>query len=432
MIKVISLAEGEMLDMGSMKRLGAMDPVVMERAQAIVDDVRTHGDAAVRMYTEKFDGAELEDLLVDEEAIEAAGAAIDPEVRASLDAACAKIRSFHENMVPQTALKMRPDGSIVGYRVAPLASVGLYVPGGRASYPSTVLMNAIPAKAAGVGRIVMATPPSSEGKIAPELLYAARIAGVDEIYAVGGAQGVAALAFGTESIAKVDKIVGPGNVYVAAAKSIVSGTVGIDLQAGPSEVLILADETADPTLVAADLLSQAEHDPDACCYLVVTADAPVDEMIAEVERLTAAAPRREIIEASLSDNGLVIVCEGVDTAIDMANEIAPEHLEVMMRDPMELVGRIRNAGAIFVGPWTPVAIGDYIAGPSHTLPTSGTARFSNPLTTDDFVKKTSVISYSREALAADAGDVVNIARSEGFEAHAQSVIERANRASGQA
>ncbi len=423
-IQVMRLEIDEELDVDSMERDGGLPEEVVGAAQAIVEDVRNRGDAALAEYTERFDRVRLNSFRVPDELLAASADRVDPDLREALDIACVSISDFHAGKIPLSTLDMASDGSIVGYRVTPLDSVGLYIPGGRAPYPSTVLMNAIPAKMAGVDRVVMVTPPSSDGTMDPALLYAASIAGIDEVYAVGGAQAVAALAYGTESIRKVDKIVGPGNAYVAAAKKLVSGVVGIDLQAGPSEVLILADETATPSFVAADMLSQAEHDPDACCYLVLIGDRILEEVLSEIERMTAEAPRREIIERSLVDNGLIVVCPDLDSAVETANGIAPEHLEILMERPMEIVGRIRHAGAIFLGTWTPVAVGDYIAGPSHTLPTSGTARFSNPLTADDFVKKTSIISYSRSALEDRADAVMRIAGHEGFTMHSKSISDR--------
>ncbi len=423
-IQVIELEEDEELDLDSMNRSGEISPEVAESVRKILADVKARGDAAVREYTEKFDHAKLVSFRVPDEMLDQAVNYIEPSVAQSFRAAYESICAFHRNDVPQSRFNVAEDGSLVGYKVTPLETVGLYVPGGRAAYPSTVLMNAVPAKMAGVKRLVMVTPPSANGTINPALLYAAKLAGVDDVYAVGGAQAIGALAYGTETIPAVDKIVGPGNVFVAAAKAQVSGFVGIDFQAGPSEILILADETTIPSFAAADLISQAEHDPNACCYLVTVGDYIVKDVLEELDKMVAASPRREIVEASLRNNGLIVVCPTLLSAIDTANDIAPEHLEIMMDEPMDLLGLVRNAGAIFVGPWTPVPVGDYFAGPSHTLPTSGTARFSNPLTTDDFVKKSSVICYSLAALESDCADIARIARSEGFEGHAKAVEER--------
>lgn len=423
-IQVIELEEDEELDLDSMNRSGQVSPEVAASVKEIVADVRERGDAAVRDYTAKFDGVKLGSFRVPDSMLDEAQGYLDPSVVESLDAAYASISAFHENDVPQSRFNVGEDGSIVGYKITPLQSVGLYIPGGRASYPSTVLMNGIPAKRAGVERLVMVTPPSKNGTINPALLYAAKLVGIDDVYAVGGAQAIAALAYGTESIPKVDKIVGPGNVFVAAAKQEVRGAVGTDADAGPSEILVLADETTIPSFAAADLISQAEHDPNACCYLVTVGDYIVDDVLSELDRMVAESPRREIVEASLSANGLIVVCPTLASAIETANDIAPEHLEIMVDEPMDLLGQIRNAGAIFVGAWSPVPVGDYIAGPSHTLPTSGTARFANPLTVDDFVKKSSVICYSFPALENDAEHIENIARSEGFEGHAKAIEER--------
>jgi histidinol dehydrogenase len=315
----------------------------------------------------------------------------------------------------------RSDGALLGSRVTPLASVGVYVPGGRASYPSTVLMNAIPAQVVGVRRIAVATPPRPDGSVDPLVLAAAQIAGVTDIYAVGGAQAIAALAYGTESIEAVDKITGPGNAYVAAAKRLVFGDVGIDMIAGPSEVLILADESSDPSLIAIDLLAQAEHDPQASTYLVTTDEDLVDEVIEEVEHYLGQSPRQEITKQSIDTNCLVLVCPDLATALLAANTIAPEHLEVHMDQPLELLGLIENAGAVFLGPWTPESVGDYVAGPNHTLPTGGTARFSSPLSVDDFVKRTSVLSYSYAALQKDSVAIRTLAEAEGLWAHGKAV-----------
>ncbi len=423
-IQIIELEEDEELDLDSMNRSGEISSEVSASVRQILADVKERGDDAVREYTAKFDHAKLASFRVPDEMLDQAINYIEPSVAESFRAACESIKEFHANDVPQSRFNVGEDGSLVGYKVTPLETVGLYVPGGRASYPSTVLMNGIPAKMAGVKRLVVTTPPTSNGTIDPALLYAAKLVGADDVYAVGGAQAIGALAYGTQTIPKVDKIVGPGNVFVAAAKAQVSGTVGIDFEAGPSEILILADDTTIPSFAAADLISQAEHDPNACCYLVTVGDYIVQDVLEELDKMVAASPRREIVEASLAANGLIVVCPSLASAIDTANQIAPEHLEIMMDEPMDLLGLIRNAGAIFVGSWTPVPVGDYFAGPSHTLPTSGTARFANPLSTDDFVKKSSVICYSLAALENDAANIARIARSEGFEGHAKAVEER--------
>jgi histidinol dehydrogenase len=393
----------------------------MTSAAAIVDDVRAHGDAAVRSYCLKFDGACPDAFRVPDEVVQGSLAMVDDEFLSALEKAHEQIRDFHLREASQSWFTTRPDGTILGVKVTPLASVGIYVPGGRAQYPSTVLMNAIPAKVAGVGRIVMVTPPQKDGSLSAYTLAAAAVAGVDEVYAVGGAQAIAALAYGTESIPSVAKITGPGNAYVAAAKRHVSGDVGIDMVAGPSEVCVLADATADAVVVAADLMAQAEHDPMAACYLVTT-DATLPDRVASAARdLNAQSPRASIVASSFADNGTCVVCDGLDCAVDAVNVIAPEHLELHCDDAMSLLGRIQNAGAIFVGPWSSEPLGDYVAGPNHTLPTGGTAAFSNPLGVYDFVTRSSVIAYTREGLMNDAPAVQALAQAEGLWAHALSV-----------
>jgi histidinol dehydrogenase len=356
--------------------------------------------------------------------IEAAVATVSEEFGDAIRLAAASIEEFHERQVPQSWFSVREDGVMVGQKVTPIRRVGIYVPGGRACYPSSVLMNAIPAVVAGVEEIAMVVPPNADGTVNPYTLAAAAEAGVSEIYKVGGAQAIAALAYGTASIPRVDKITGPGNAYVTAAKKLVLGEVGIDMLAGPSEVLILADETAEPSFIAIDLMAQAEHDPNASAFLVTTDPTLPDEVEEALEVLLEDAPRAEVIRRSLQDNGRIFVVPDVRSALDIANAIAPEHLEVLMADPLELLGSIRNAGAIFLGPWTPESVGDYVAGPNHVLPTGGTARFSSPLSVDDFMKKSSVISYSREALEADGPTVMTIACAEGLSAHADAVALR--------
>lgn len=342
----------------------------------------------------------------------------------SLELAAGAIEDFHKRQIQQSWFTTQEGGIFLGQKVTALRRVGIYVPGGRAKYPSSVLMNAIPALVAGVDEIAMVVPPDADGSVSAYTLAAASVAGVEEIYRVGGAQAIAALAFGTASIPRVDKIVGPGNAYVTAAKKIVMGDVGIDMLAGPSEVLILADETAVPAFVAIDLMAQAEHDPRAATYLVTTDPSLPDEVEEALRILLAESPRGEITERSLTDNGLIVVCPDIVAALESANLVAPEHLEVQMAEPFELLGSIRNAGAIFLGPWTPESVGDYVAGPNHVLPTGGTARFSSPLSVDDFVKKSSVLSYSLEALEMDGPTVVDIAEKEGLWAHARAVSLR--------
>lgn len=405
-------------------RTGAFNPGALSAATAIIEEVRTGGDAALRALTEKFDGVRIEDFRVSEAAIEAAMAEVDPDTVDALNHAAAQIRDFHERQKQQSWFFAREDGAIVGSKVTPLDSVGIYVPGGRALYPSTVLMNALPAQVAGVERIVCVTPPAKDGTLDATVLAACKIAGVTEIYTVGGAQAVAALAYGTETIRPVAKITGPGNAFVAAAKKLVSGDVGIDMIAGPSEVCVVADETADASMVAIDLMAQAEHDPLAACYLVTFSDAYADKVEEAIADHLARTTRADITRASLDDHGLIVVCPTMEQALEAVNVIAPEHLEMHVAHAMEYLGSIRNAGAIFLGEWTPEAVGDYVAGPNHTLPTGGTARYSSPLSVDDFVKKSSVIQYTPAALRHDARAVVQIATHEGLWAHAQSVALR--------
>jgi len=386
--------------------------------------VRTRGDQALREYTLNFDKAAIEQFLVTPEEIADAVASVDQEFLDAIAAAAGAIEEFHRRQVPQSWFTAQEGGVFLGQKVTPIRRVGIYVPGGRAKYPSSVLMNAIPAMVAGVDEIAMVVPPAADGSVNPYTLAAAAEAGVDEIYKVGGAQAVAALAYGTDQIPRVDKIVGPGNAYVTAAKKLVMGDVGIDMLAGPSEVLILADETATPAFVAIDLMAQAEHDPRAATYLVTT-DPDLPDLVEEaLGLLLAESPRGEITARSLTDNGVVIVCPDIVAALDTSDFIAPEHLEVQMSDPFDLLGSINNAGAIFLGQWTPESVGDYVAGPNHVLPTGGTARFSSPLSVDDFVKKSSVLSYSFEALEMDADTVLAIAGKEGLWAHGRAVSLR--------
>ncbi len=417
----IVLAADESFSNKHLERKSAFNAQAMTAAASIVEDVRERGDAALSEYTERFDGVALESFRVPQETIDAALAAVDPRVSAALQHAARQIREFHERQVEQSWFATRPDGAIVGAKVTPLDSVGIYVPGGRALYPSTLLMNAIPASVAGVKRIVAVTPPTKDGSLDSAVLEACRLAGITEIYSVGGAQAVAALAYGTESIAPVDKITGPGNAFVAAAKQLVSGDVGIDMVAGPSEVLVVADETADPRLVAIDLMAQAEHDPLATCYLVTFSQDYADRVEGAIAEHMKDSTRADITSASMDDQGLVVICRTLAQALEAANVIAPEHLELHIENPMDSLGAIRHAGAIFLGEWTPEAVGDYVAGPNHTLSTGGTARFSSPLAVEEFVKKSSIIQYSPEALAFDAEAVSVIAHHEGLWAHARSV-----------
>lgn len=401
-----------------------IDRQVTETVQRILSDVRDHGDEAVRDYTEKFDGTRPDTLEISGSALEEACRQVPETFLSALSRAAENIRAFHERQKREGFITTRPDGTVMGQRIRGLACVGLYVPGGKAAYPSSVLMNAIPAKVAGVGKLVMVTPPGKDGKIDPHILAAAKVAGVDRVFAVGGAQAVAALAYGTASIPKVDKIVGPGNIFVATAKRLVFGAVDIDMIAGPSEILVVADETADPVYLAADLMSQAEHDPLASAVLVTTSKELADRTLAEIDRQKAELSRREIIEQSLRDFGAAVVCKDLSACLAFANAVAPEHLELMVHQPMHWLGMVENAGSVFLGRYSPEPLGDYYAGPNHVLPTSGTARFFSPLSVDTFIKKSSFIYYSREALDAGKDDIVTLAEAEGLTAHANSIKVR--------
>ena len=392
-------------------------PVVEE----ILRDVKEHGDAALFRLTEKFDGAKLDSLLVSDAEIEEAYNSVSAEYRAVLQLAHDNIAEYHRNQIRPGFVMTRPNGVVLGQKVTPIARVGLYVPNGTAAYPSSLLMNCVPAKLAGCGMLVITTPPGRDGKIDPAILAAAKIAGVDRIYKIGGAQAVAALAYGTESVPKVDKIVGPGNAYVAEAKKQVFGTVAIDTIAGPSEVLIVADDTNDPAVVAADMLAQAEHDVMATSVLV-TDSRPLAEAVAqELERQLKLLPREDIARASIENNGKIVIAQNLDAAIECANEIAPEHLEICLDDAFSWLGKVRNAGSIFLGKHAPEALGDYLAGPNHTLPTTGTARFGSPLSVDDFVKKSQYTYYSAEALRDVKDALMLFAEEEGLRGHARSV-----------
>ena len=415
------LEADEEFSKGHLKRKSAFNAKAMEIATQIVQDVRERGDECLRELTAKFDGVEIEDFRVSQEAIDEAVSQCDPVIASALEHAAIQIREFHERQLQQSWFSVRQDGAIVGAKITPLDSVGVYVPGGRALYPSTLLMNAIPASVAGVKRIVVVNPPTKDATLDSAILKAAQLAGVTEVYSVGGAQAIAALAYGTEQIAPVDKITGPGNAFVAAAKQLVSGDVGIDMVAGPSEVCVVADEKADPSLVAIDLMAQAEHDPLATCYLVTFSESYADEVEQAIAQHMQRTTRADITSASLDNEGLIVVCKDFDQAIGAVNVIAPEHLELHIENPMDSLGAIRHAGAIFLGEWTPEAVGDYVAGPNHTLPTGGTARFSSPLSVEQFVKKSSIIQYSPQALAFDANAIVTIADHEGLWAHARSV-----------
>ena len=390
----------------------------------IIANVRRSGDKALLEYNLKFDKAELTSLQVTEEEIEAAFAAVEPKFLAILEQAAENIRAFHSRQVRNSFVIAEKPGIVLGQKVTPIENVGIYVPGGTAAYPSTVLMDSIPAKIAGCSQIVMVTPPGSDGKINPVILAAAKIAGVDKIFKVGGAQAIAALAYGTESIPKVDKIVGPGNAFVAEAKKQVFGMVSIDMIAGPSEILVIADGKSNPAHVAADLLSQAEHDKLASAVLVTDSEALAQAVSEELESQIPLLPRAEIARASIDRGGKIIVAESLMSGIEIANEIAPEHLELMVDDPFSYLDAVKHAGSIFMGRNCPEALGDYFAGPNHTLPTSGTARFSSPLSVDDFVKKSQFTYYTADALSAVAESIDYFAGKEGLQAHGKSVMIR--------
>ena len=398
----------------------------IDRVNDIINNVRKNGDAAIFDYTKRFDGADIDasNIRVTEAEIKEAYELVDPELLDVIRKALVNIREYHEKQRQYSWFDSKPNGTMLGQKVTPLATTGVYVPGGKAVYPSSVLMNVIPAKVAGVPKIVMVTPPGKDGKVNPNTLVAAKEAGADEIYKVGGAQAIAALAFGTESIPKVDKIVGPGNIYVALAKKAVYGYVSIDSIAGPSEILVLADETANPRFVAADLLSQAEHDELASAILVTTSRELADAVSVEVDKFITELSRKEIMTKSIENYGYILVAENMQDAIDAANDIASEHLEIMTKNPFEVMTKIQNAGAIFIGEYSSEPLGDYFAGPNHILPTNGTAKFFGPLSVDDFVKKSSIIYYSREALEPIHKDIVKFATSEQLTAHANSIKVR--------
>ena len=406
------------------QRSGEIDRSVTAAVTEILDQVRLYGDTAVREYTMKFDGSVPENAEVPKEVLDAALETCDQKFVYALYRAADNIRDFHARQKQQSWLEPGADGVILGQRIRALHRVGIYVPGGTAAYPSSVLMNAIPAKIAGVKEIIMVTPPQKDGNPNPDILAAAKIAGVDRVFLMGGAQAVAALAYGTETVPKVDKIVGPGNIYVATAKKLLYGTVDIDMIAGPSEILVVADETANPKFLAADLMSQAEHDKMASAILLTTSTTVANKTVEELERQMQTLSRREIIEQSLTDFGAIIVCNSIDEAVDFANELAPEHLEMAVQNPLEYIGRIDNAGSVFLGQYSPEPLGDYFAGPNHVLPTSGTARFFSPLSVDSFIKKSSFIYYTQDALSKAKDDIIKLAETEGLTAHANSIQVR--------
>ena len=421
MIKILKYGEVESADIFARSE-DTMN--VCDTVAEIIENVKNRGDAALFEYCERFDKAKLSSLEVTEDEIEEAFASVDEKFIDILRRAAKNIRKFHERQVRNSFIINDEDGIVIGQKVIPLDRAGLYVPGGTAAYPSTVLMDSIPAIIAGCREVVITTPPGSDGKINPVILAAARIAGVNRIFKVGGAQAVAALAYGTESIPRVDKIVGPGNAFVAEAKRQVFGRVAIDMIAGPSEILVVADGSANPAHVAADLLSQAEHDKMASAVLVTDSEALASAVSDEIERQLASLPRAEIARASIDNNGKIIVAENLSAAIEISNELAPEHLELCVDNPFDWLDKIRHAGSIFMGKNCPEALGDYFAGPNHTLPTSGTAKFSSPLSVDDFVKKSQYTYYTKQALSRVADDIAYFAEKEGLSAHARSATIR--------
>lgn len=392
-----------------------------QAVEEIISEVREMGDQAVRALTKKFDGAELAHFRVTPKELEGAYKEISEDLLQALREAIINIRDFHERQKRQSWMTTKEDGTILGQKITALDSVGVYVPGGKAAYPSSIMMNVIPAQVAGVARIVMVSPAGADGALPASVLVTASELGVEEIYKIGGAQAVAALAYGTESIQPVDKITGPGNIYVALAKRAVFGKVDIDMIAGPSEIVVLADEQADPRFIAADLLSQAEHDEQASAVLVTTSTYLAEQVATEVEQQLSTLPKKAIAEASIRDYGVIYVARDLLEAIDVVNQLAPEHLEILTEEPMNVVGKIRHAGAIFIGPYSSEPVGDYFAGPNHVLPTNGTARFSSPLNVDDFTKKSSIISYSKQALEKNGQKISALARLEGLEAHARAI-----------
>lgn len=423
MIKILSadkISREEILARGDNLDMSKVESAVAE----ILSAVKKSGDEAVREYTKKFDGCELENFKVTQKEIDAAFDAVDPYFVETLKTAAENIRVFHEKQKREGFEILKPDGTVLGQRIMPVLRAGVYVPGGTAAYPSTVLMDAIPAAVAGVSEIVMVTPPDRNGNVKPEILAAAKVAGVTEIYKMGGAQAIAAIAYGTKSVKRVDKIVGPGNIYVAAAKKAVSGFVGIDMFAGPSEILIIADGGANPEYLAADLLSQAEHDKLASAVLVTTSEEVAVKTAAALERRLADLPRKDIAGISVENNGKIIIVKDLKQAAEISDALAPEHLEIMTENPEEVLKDIRNAGSVFLGAFSPEPIGDYFAGANHTLPTSGTARFSSPLGVDDFTKRSSYIKYSEAALQINGERVADFAEREGLSAHARSITAR--------
>lgn len=406
------------------KRSAETDPKIVEIVSSIISGVKEGGDEAVREYTSRFDGSVPKKVMIDKDELLEFTKLVEPEFIDSIKKASENIRRFHQRQAQQSWFATEENGVMMGQRIRGLSRVGLYVPGGTAAYPSSVLMNAIPAKIAGVGELIMVTPPSAEGESNPYIMAAAAVAGVDKVFLCGGAQAVAALAYGTQKIPKVDKIVGPGNIFVATAKRLLYGVVDIDMIAGPSEILIVADKSAKPAFLAADLMSQAEHDKMASAILLTTSETIARATVREIERQIKYLERQEIIERSLEDYGEIIVCEDMAQAMRFANELAPEHLELCVEEPLKYIGMADNAGSVFLGNWSPEPLGDYFAGPNHVLPTSGTARFFSPLSVDSFVKKSSFIYYTKEELQKAKDDIVRLAETEGLTAHANSIKVR--------
>ena len=405
-------------------RSGEIDRKVTSAVTDILNNVKQNGDDAVREYTLKFDGHMPSKFEISREEIDSSPDKCDRDFILALYKAADNIRDFHARQKQQSWLEPKQNGVILGQRIRGLKRVGVYVPGGTAAYPSSVLMNVIPAKIAGVKEIVMVTPPQKDGTANPDILAAAKIAGVDRVFLMGGAQAVAALAYGTQSVPKVDKLVGPGNIFMATARKLLYGTVDIDMIAGPSEILIVADKSANPKFLAADLMSQAEHDKMASAILLTTSEETANETAKELSRQMQTLERRDIIEQSLNDFGAIIVCKDISEAVDFANELAPEHLELAVENPMEYIGRVDNAGSVFLGHYSPEPLGDYFAGPNHVLPTSGTARFFSPLSVDSFIKKSSFIYYTEPALSEAKDDIIKLAETEGLTAHANSIKVR--------
>ena len=407
------------------KKIFGADLSAVEIVRLIVKAVRERGDDAVFEYTHKIDGSDLspENILVTPDEIDAAERSVEPKIKAALERAASNIKRFHEEQMPRSWITYRAQGSILGQTLVPIERAGIYVPGGTAAYPSSVLMNAIPARVAGVGEIIMCVP-SKGGAVNPNVLAAAKLAGVDRIYKIGGAQAIAAMAFGTETIPRVDKITGPGNIFVTLAKKEVFGHCDIDMLAGPSEILIIADETADPIYAAADMLSQAEHDPLSCSIVIATDSGLAEKIAVEVESQLKELPRREIALAAIERNGLLISARNIDEAVELANISAPEHLELLVKEPFGVLPKIKNAGAVFLGAYSPEPLGDYLAGPNHVLPTGGTARYFSVLNVETFLRRMSLISYSKPALLDCADDIKRLARAEGLDAHAKAIEKR--------